>query len=204
MLEEKDNRSTEMGFHSFHDFMDGDIEASERPMLTTGHTLYSDLLHKVYVGSGKLPWTGTEPQDLESEIIYLKKIVLDTFAEYFSTATFTLKSSLSEHTVEDLHSSGTISVLHDSPFEHFYVYLNTSYLKPSRRVKIKMADTIKGLLSCCKGEKDKLYIYTGSRQHIELEKSGCIQLSSLESDILNGRVNNKCFEIFNLVWMCCS
>lgn len=32
------------------------IGTSERPKLPTVHTLYLDLLHKVYVCEGKVPW----------------------------------------------------------------------------------------------------------------------------------------------------
>lgn len=127
-------------------FLEGCIGISERTMLWTLHTLYLDLMQKVYVGSGKLSWTTAELQLLNGEINHCKKIVLDTLAERSSPILFTLKIFLSKHIVADLRVFGTLSVLDDSPFEHYNLHNKTSYRRTSRRTKTRMEKTVNGFL----------------------------------------------------------
>lgn len=51
-------------------------------MVQRADTLYSDLLHKVYVGSGKWSWTEAELQLQNSKTCYFKNIMVDPFAKH--------------------------------------------------------------------------------------------------------------------------
>lgn len=74
MSEIKENHSLNMVFPFVVAFLDRGLGILERLMLMTVHSLYSDLLHEVYVGSRKFSWTKGELQVLNRE-----KAILGTF-----------------------------------------------------------------------------------------------------------------------------
>lgn len=55
MLEGIDYCSPHMAYPYVAAVLDNGVDMSDRPVLTTVHTLYTDLLDKVYVGSEKPP-----------------------------------------------------------------------------------------------------------------------------------------------------
>lgn len=58
-------------------------------MVPIAHTLYSDSLNELYVGSRNLSWTEAELQVLNSEISHFKNIVVEIFAKHSSTGFLT-------------------------------------------------------------------------------------------------------------------
>lgn len=116
-LQGEDYCCLDMFFPLVAAFLDRSIGMSERPMLTTMLTLYLNLLHKVYMGSGKLTWREAEVQAVNSEISNVKKVLVDTFDGHFSTRLSNLKFLLLTHVVEGLRRFDTLSVLDSSPFE---------------------------------------------------------------------------------------
>lgn len=98
-LEGKDYRSLDMELPSVAAFLNRCIEMSETSTLTTERTLESGLLHKVYLGSGKLSWTEVELQNLIYKRNHFKKTVVDTFPEHCGIGIFTLKLHLLDRVV---------------------------------------------------------------------------------------------------------
>lgn len=80
--------------------------------------MYSGLLHKVYMGLGKLSWKKAELQGLSYKIIYLKKSGVNNFVESCVTGPFILIGHLLDSMVENFLMFGIFSALEPSLFEH--------------------------------------------------------------------------------------
>lgn len=141
-------RSWDKVFRFVAAFIDRGTGNSNRPLLTTGHTLCSNMWHRVFVGSGKFPWTKAELNDLNGGISNFATIVVDTFNEHCSRARLILKFQFLDRAFEGLHSFGPLSVFYTLSFEHYNMLTRTLYRRNSKRVKTRMEDCVEVLLSC--------------------------------------------------------
>lgn len=110
--------------------MNGCIGISKSRTLTTGHTLYSDLLQKVHlIGKVFLDPNWAPFSKMQNKLLYGD--CGGQLVECCSTGTFALKSSLLEHFIKDFDRLGLLSVLDASPLEHFLT-TNILYCRASR------------------------------------------------------------------------
>lgn len=79
MSEGKDYRLLHIAFLFGTALLDRGIGMLDRSLLKTGHTSYSNLLHKVYRYSRNLSWTEVQLHVPKSKTGHFKRIVLDKF-----------------------------------------------------------------------------------------------------------------------------
>lgn len=127
----KECRGLDIVFPFAAEFMDGCIVMPGRPLQTTGHTLYLDLLQNLYVGFGKLYWTEEELQVMNIEVMHWNRIKADTFAEHCSPGLLIFKFHHLHRIAEDHCRFGELSVLDAPLFENYNVHTKTSYRRNS-------------------------------------------------------------------------
>lgn len=91
MIERKAECSLTMVFPFVAVFLDWGIGILGRTMLMDVHTLYSVLLHKVYVGLERLTWTEVFQEALNIERTQFQKTLVNTTDKHCGTGIFTLK-----------------------------------------------------------------------------------------------------------------
>lgn len=120
------------------------IGISERPVLTTEDTLYSDLLHNVGLGLRKLSWPVAEIEVLMSENGRFEMIVVDTYAGIRSTVRFTRKSVPPSTKYSCVSRRfGMLSFLDESTFENYIGHTISSYCRTSKRMKSRTEGIIR-------------------------------------------------------------
>lgn len=77
---------------------------------------------------------------------------MDPFADSCKTGLSPLKFHAFENIVEYLPRFDTLSVFDGCSFDLYNLHIKTSYLGTSRRIKIRIEETVKSSLSCREGE----------------------------------------------------
>lgn len=147
MLEGKDYRNLDYVFPFVAAFVDR-ISGCEEGGITAVHTLYSNLLFKLFTEIENDGISYIELRKIEALVRRLKKECKRLFDPYVKKGLYTLKFHLLDHLVEDLGKYGSLDYLNGGPYEYFNAVVKQHYRDTSKRKPTALEETANHLSRC--------------------------------------------------------
>jgi hypothetical protein len=164
MLEGKDYRNLDYVFPFVAAFIDR-VSGLQEEGITTVHTVYSNLLFKLFVEVEQYGMSNIQALKIAALIRRLKKECKRVFDPYVNKGLYTLKFHLLDHLVEDIMKYGSLDYLSAGPYEYFNTVVKKHYRATSKRKTTALEETanrmnqellttpIPGLVSSANGNK---------------------------------------------------